>query len=179
MTPLVIQPANRKEPTVMSVEHTNQMPTADPGGPLGLDAHYGRLLGLLAARLLNQVTHSSGTPTLQVVLDLDDHTDPIDVHNALLQAAGAFAQNQQLRGYLGQLTAEQTLTLLTAAHRWQLLSNASAALGHHTDLLDADRELVRALDQMHELAETPSPASPRSAWSCTRSCRPPARSSPP
>jgi hypothetical protein len=155
MTPFVIQPANRKEHTVMSVEHTSQMPTADPGGPLGLDAHYGRLLGLLAARLLNQVTHSSGTPTLQIMLDLDAGTDPIDVHNALLQAAGAFGHNQQLRAYLGQLTAEHTLTLLTAAHMWQLLSSASAALSHHTDLSDADRELVRTLEQMRELAETP------------------------
>ncbi len=139
----------------MPAETTSQMPTTEPGGLLGLEAHYGRLLGLLAARLLDQVKHGDGAPTVQVVLDLDADTDPVDVYNALLQAAGAFDQNQQLRAYLGQLTAEHTLTLLTAAHMWALLQSASAALRYHPDLNDADRELVRALEQMCELAETP------------------------
>jgi len=64
-------------------------------------------------------------------------------------------QNQQLRAYLGQLTAEHTLTLLTAAQMWELLSHACTALERHPDLSDRDRELLRVLGQMSELAETP------------------------
>jgi len=136
-------------PTVLSA--------ADPDGPLGLYPHYAHLLSLLAARLLDQVTHASGTPTRQLVVDLDvlDASDPIDVYNALLQAGGAFTQNQQLRGYLDRLSGKHALTALTAAQMWELLSHACAALERHPDLSEQDRELLRVLAQMNELAETP------------------------
>ena len=54
---------------------------------MGLDVHYGGLLGLFAARLLHQVKHSGGKSTLQVVLDLDADTDPINVLPCLSASA--------------------------------------------------------------------------------------------
>ncbi len=129
------------------------LPAADPDGPLGPDPHDAHLLGQLAARLLDQVRHAGGPRTRQLLVDLDDldASDPIDVYNALLQAAGAFTQNQQLRTYLDRLGGEHARAALTAAQMWELLRHACAALERHPDLSDRDRELLRVLGLGGEL----------------------------
>ncbi len=77
------------------------------------------------------------------------------MYGALLKASGVFTEHYQLRGCLATLTTQHTLAALTAAHLWKLLDAASAVLGRHPDLSDADRELLRALGQAGEPAQSP------------------------
>ncbi len=130
---------------------------ADSDGPFGLVPPLARLLDRLAQRLLDQLNDADGKPTLTIALDdLDDApTDPIDVYHALLQGAGAFAQNQQLRAYLDRLSGEHAVTALTAALMWELLGSAGQALERHGDLSEGERALVRALERMRELSASP------------------------
>ena len=135
---------------------------ADSDGPFGLVPPLARLLDRLAQRLLDQLGHADGKPTLTIALDdLDKRTDPIEVYNALLQGAGAFAQNQQLRAYLDRLSGEHAMTALTAALVWELLGSAGQALERHSDLSEGERALVRALDRMGELSESPIASVPQ------------------
>ena len=66
-----------------------------------------------------------------------------------------FTENYQLRGYLATLTTQHTLAALTAAHMWALLDSAASALRRHPHLSEQDRELLRALGQTGELAQSP------------------------
>jgi hypothetical protein len=127
------------------------LPIPDPGGPCGWYPQAARLLGRLADRL--RWAGEWLAPGGQVAVDLDEHTCPVEVYNALLYGAGALAHNQQLRAYLDRLASEHVLTALTAAHMWELLGAASTALDHHRDLSAADRELLRLLGELSTLAE--------------------------
>ncbi len=129
---------------------------AGPDGPFGLVPPLARLLDRLAQQLLDQLNDADGKPTLVIALDdLGERTDPIDVYHALLQGAGAFAQNQQLRAYLDRLSGEHAVTALTAALMWELLGTAGRALEHYPDLSEGERELVRALERVRELSASP------------------------
>lgn len=157
----------------------NRATATAAAGPFGLVPPLAGLLDRLAQRLLDQLDRADGKPTLTIALDdLGEHADPIDVYNALLQGAGAFAQNQQLRAYLDRLAGDHAITALTAALLWELLASAARVLEGHSDLSEQERGLVRALERMASWPRARSPACPRSASSCSPSWTPPARSSP-
>ncbi len=145
-----------------AIAPTTATAAADPDGPFGRFPPLARLLDRLAQRLLDQLGHADGKPTLTIALDdLDERTDPVEVYNALLQGAGAFAQNQQLRAYLDRLSGEHAMTALTAALVWELLGSAGQALERHSDLSEGERALVRALDRMGELSASPIASVPQ------------------